>query len=136
MQRLSILSLAAAFCIAATTVSGAPERRTAAAEYVTIDTRQLATMVADTARRCWINREPAFAGFVVDRVEQGAEATTFRVLFREKGRAKSQPARHLKILTGKSGSLVMIAVEQEGVDVLGPVRRDAAALIRGRAPAC
>jgi hypothetical protein len=129
------LVIGAATCAATTDAWCAPERRTAAAEYSAVDPRQLATALSDAARRCWIDREPSFAGLAFDRVEQGAEATTFRVLFREKGKAR-QPTRQLKILTGKSGSLVMIVVEQEGVDVLAPVRREGAAILRGRAPAC
>lgn len=121
-------------CVAATAATSAAERRVVASEYVTIDTRQLANAIAATARKCWA-REAAFGGFVFDRVEQGAEATTFRVLFREKGR-KAVPGRSLRILTGKSGSLVLVAVEQEGVDVLAPLRRDAPVLIRGQATAC
>ena len=130
---LRILTLAAA-SFAAAAAWAAPERRVVASEYVATDPGELARLVGETAKRCWA-REPAFGGFLFDKVEQGAEPTTFRVLFREKGR-KPIPGRHLKLLTGKSGSLVMLVVEQEGVDVLDPVRRDGAALIRGRAPAC
>ena len=131
---LRVIVAGAATLVVAGGALAAPERRVAASEYVPIDTRQLADLVGQTAKRCW-GREPAFSGLVFDKVEQGAEAATFRVLFKEPSR-KAVAGRSLKILTGKSGSLVLLVVEQEGVDVLDSVRRDARVLMRGQAPAC
>ncbi|MCO5091444.1 hypothetical protein [Bosea sp. (in: a-proteobacteria)] len=134
-QRLAGLLLAGT-ALAASAAQAAPVRQTIAAEYVATDIRQLAGQLADVARLCWVGKDPAFDGIRFDRVEQGAEPTTFRLVFTDQRKAAVAGKRHLRILTGKSGSLVMVVLEQENIDVSAAVTRHAGALIKRRFSPC
>lgn len=130
----AVLLSGTAFAVAA--ANAAPVRKTVAAEYVATDTRKVADQLADVAKRCWIGKDPAFEAVRFDRVEQGSEATTFRLIFTDRQKAPATSQRHLRILTAKSGSLVMIVLEQENIDVTALVTRHARAVIKGRLSSC
>lgn len=135
-RRLTAGFMLAGAAFAASMANAAPVRQTIAAEYVAIDTRQVAEQLAEVARRCWVGKEPAFRGVAFDGVEQGAEPTTFRLVFSDRGKISAGSKRHLRILTGKSGSLVMIVLEQENIDVSAAVTRHANAVIKRRFSSC
>ena len=141
MSSVSTWHLLAGLMLAGTTFAApaakaAPVRQTIAAEYVATDTRQLAGQLADVARLCWVGKDPAFEGVRFDRVEQGAEPTTFRLIFTDQRKAPIAGQRYLRILTGKSGSLVMIVLEQENIDVSAAVTRHAGSVIKRRFSSC
>ncbi|WP_457091587.1 hypothetical protein [Microvirga sp. P5_D2] len=114
----------------------APVRKMIAMEYVSIEPRALADQVADVARRCWIAKDPAFAGFKFDGIEQGAEATTFRVKFADKPKAKDAAPRYFRVLIGKAGSGLAVIAEQESIDLRPSIEDHINVLMKGRAVSC
>lgn len=113
-----------------------PVRKMIAMEYVSIEPRALADQISDVARRCWIAKDPAFTGFKFDGVEQGAEATTFRIKFADKPKAKGESPRYFRVLVGKAGSGLAVIAEQESVDLRPSIEDHINLLMKGRAVSC
>jgi hypothetical protein len=122
--------------LAASSALAAPVRKVIAMEYVSTEPRVLADQIADVARRCWVAKDPAFAGFKFDGVEQGAEATTFRIKFADKPKAKDAAPRYFRVLIGKAGSGLAVIAEQESVDLRPSIEDHINVLMKGRAVSC
>jgi hypothetical protein len=114
----------------------ARERRVVAMEYAKVDLQALANQVASAARRCWLTRSPDLGHFKFERIERGADASSFRVVFSDSAKSKVLLPRHFEMIVSTSGPATLITVEQEGIDFRDAIGRDAETLIKGRVVTC